>query len=170
MKKFILYFLATVGLLVVAFVGIGFIIPSVEYTTTVEINKPHDLTWKIFRERKDWIDGFKSAERISGQPEEIGSKAKLIVVRDGTEYVFVSELIDIKPPELVTSKLDNDLLVHQATVQMIDEVGKTKVVSSEKITGKNFFLRSLFPLFRSRFTSVSTRNFEGLKRVVESSE
>ena len=170
MKKLLLYLFVIVGVILVAFFCIGFVIPSVDYTTTVEINKPREMVWKVFRERKDWIDGFKSMERISGQPEEVGSKAKLVVVRDGSELTFTSELMDIKPPETVTSKLDNEMLEHIASVQLVDEGDKTLVVSKEKITGTNFFFRSIFPLFKGRITSVSTRNFEGLKKAVESTQ
>ncbi|MEO6656621.1 MAG: hypothetical protein ABIO36_11115, partial [Pyrinomonadaceae bacterium] len=149
---------------------IGFFVPSEDYTTTVEINSPRDITWKTMRERKDWIDGFKSLEQISGKPDEVGSHSQLLVVRDGVEYKFDSELIDIKPPEIVETKLDNELLVHEARVQLSEVDGKTKVVSTEKITGKNPFLRSLFAFVKSRFTAVSAKNFEGLKRVVEASK
>lgn len=170
MKKVALYLLGIVLLLVVGFLAIGFFVPTVEYTTTIEINKPREFTWKILRERKDWVYGFKSLDQISGQPDEIGSRAKLSVVRDGTEYTFESELIDIKPPEFAETKLDNDLLVHNARVQLSEVDGKTKIVSTEKITGKNPFLRSLFVFFKGRFTEVSKKNFEGLKQVVETGE
>src|SRR5438445_9126838 len=126
MKKIILYLLGIIILLVAGFLSLGFFIQTVEYTTTVEINKPRDFTWKVLRERKDWVYGFKSLEQISGKPDEIGSHAKLSVVRDGTEYTFDSELIDIKPPEFAETKLDNDLLVHNARVQLSEADGKTK--------------------------------------------
>src|SRR5258708_31476936 len=118
MKKVILYLLGIIVLLVVGFLSIGFFVPVVEYTTNVEINKPREFTWTVLRERKDWVYGFKSLEQISGKPDEVGSHAKLSVVRDGTEYTFDSELIDIKPPEFAETKLDNDLLVHNARGQI----------------------------------------------------
>src|SRR5206468_319401 len=118
------------------------------------------FTWKILRERKDWVYGFKSLEQISGKPDELGSRARLSVVRDGTEYTFNSELIDIKPPEMAVTRLNNDLLVHEARVELSEADGKTKIVSTEKIMGKNWFLRSMFALFKGRFTDVSKRNFE----------
>ncbi|MEO6655235.1 MAG: hypothetical protein ABIO36_04065, partial [Pyrinomonadaceae bacterium] len=73
MKKVILYLLGVIVLLVAAFLFIGFFVPSEDYTTTVEINRPRDITWKTMRERKDWIDGFKSLDQISGKPDEVGS-------------------------------------------------------------------------------------------------
>ena len=68
------------------------------------------------------------------------------------------------------TKLENELLVHEARVQLSETDGKTKVVSTEKITGKNPFIRSMFVFFKSRFTAVSAKNFESLKQVVEGAE
>lgn len=170
MKKVILYLIGIFALLVIGFLCIGIFVPAVEYTTTVEISKPRDVTWKVLRERKDWIDGFKSFEQISGKPEEVGNRARVTVVRDGSEFIFDTELQDIKPPEMAMSELKNNMLVHDATVTLTENNGKTTVVSNEKITGTNPFYRSLFALFGARSKSISARNFEGLKRAVESSE
>jgi len=169
MKKVILYILGIIVLLVVGFFCIGIFVPAVEYTTTVEINKPRDFTWNVIRQRKDWIYGFKSFEQVSGQPNEVGSRAKITVVRDGREMSFDSELLDIKPPEMSVTELTNDMLTHDATVHLTENNGKTTIVSNEKIVGKNAFFRSLFVLMKSSITSVSQKNFEGLKQAVESS-
>jgi carbon monoxide dehydrogenase subunit G len=169
MKKVIFYILGIIVLLVAGFFSIGFVIPAVEYTTTIEIDKPRDFTWNVIRERKDWIYGFKSYEQVSGQPNAVGSRAKITVVRDGREMSFESELLDIKPPEMSVTELTNNMLTHDATVHLTENNGKTTIVSNEKITGRNAFFRSLFVLFRGSITSVSQKNFEGLKQAVESS-
>ena len=168
MKKIIFYLFGMIVLLVVVFLGIGFFVPVIEYTTTVEINKPRDFTWQVLRERKDWIYGFKSFEQVSGGPNEVGSRTRVTVVRDGVESTFDGELKDIKPPEMVESELSNNMLVHDAVVRLTDEGGKTLLISNERITGKNPFFRSMFVLFKSRITSISAKNFEGLKQTVES--
>ena len=169
MKKVIIYILGFILLLIVGFFCIGIFVPTVEYTTTIEINKPRDVTWNVIRERKDWIYGFKSFEQVTGQPNQVGSRAKITVVRDGREMSFDSELLDMKPPEMSVTELTNDMLTHDATVHLTENNGRTTIVSKEKITGKNAFFRSLFVLMKSRLTSVSQKNFEGLKQAVESS-
>jgi len=168
MKKVIFYLLGIVVLLVVVFLSIGFFVPVIEYTTTVEINKPRDVTWTVLRERKDWIYGFKSFEQVSGVPNEVGSRTRVTVVRDGVESTFDGELKNIRPPEMVESELSNNMLVHDAVVRLTDEGEKTLLVSNEKITGTNPFFRSMFVLFKGRITSISAKNFEGLKQTVES--
>jgi len=170
MKKVIFYLLGIVVLLVVVFLSIGFFVPVIEYTTTVEINKPRDVTWTVLRKRKDWIYGFKSFEQVSGVSNEVGSRTRVTVVRDGVESTFDAELKDIKPPEMVESELSNNMLVHDAIVRLTDEGGKTRLISNEKITGRNPFYRSMFVLFKGRITSISAKNFDGLKQVVEGAE
>ena len=170
MKKVIFYLLGIVVLLVVVFLSIGFFVPVIEYTTTVEINKPRDVTWAVLRKRKDWIYGFKSFEQVSGVPNEVGSRTRVTVVRDGVESTFDGELKNIRPPEMVESELSNNMLVHDAVVQLTDEGEKTLLISNEKITGRNPFYRSMFVLFKGRITSISAKNFDGLKQVVEGAE
>ena len=67
------------------------------------------------------------------------------------------------------TELTNDMLTHDATVHLTENNGKTTIVSNEKIVGKNAFFRSLFVLMKTSITSVSQKNFEGLKQAVESS-
>jgi len=167
-KKIIITLIGVIVVLFVAFFCIGAAVPSVEYTTTVEINKPRDVTWRVLRERKDWIYGFKNIEQISGAPDQVGSRARITVVRDGSEFTFDSELKQVRPPEMAETELKNDMLVHDAVVNLSENDGKTTIVSNEKITGTNLLYRSLFAIFKSRITATSTKNFDGLKQVVES--
>jgi len=168
LKKITVALIGIIVVLVIGFFCIGVFVPSVEYSTTVEINGPRDVTWRVLRERKDWIYGFKSFEQVGGTPDQVGSRARIWVIRDGNEFTFDSELKQIRPPEMAETELTNDMLVHDAVVNLSEHDGKTRLVSNEKITGSNLFYRSLFALFKSRITATSLKNFEGLKRVVES--
>ena len=170
MKKVIVYILGFIFLLVVVFLCLGIFVPTIEYTTTINIDKPRDTTWNVMRTRKDWIYGFKSLEPISGEPDHVGSKAKLTVVRDGRESTFESELTGIKPPEMAATRLTNEMLTHEAVVHLSESNGKTTVVSNEKITGSNLFFRSIFFLFKGSIVDISNKNFEALKQAVESSQ
>jgi hypothetical protein len=167
LKKLLLSIAVLIVVLIAAFFALGFIFPSVEYTTTIEIDKPRDVTWQVIRERKDWIYGFKSYEQLAGAPNEVGSRARINVVRDGREMYFDSELLDIKPPESATTRLTNDMLVHEATVHLTENNGRTELVSNERITGANAFFRSLFTIFRGQIIATSQKNFAGLKQAVE---
>jgi len=167
-KKLLIAIVVIVILLVTAFFGAGLAVPAVEYTTTVEINKPRDVTWQVMRERKDWIYGFKSYEQLAGTPNEPGSKARVTVVRDGRETVMDTELIAIDPPQSATTRFTNDMLTHSATVHLSESGGKTTVVSDEKLEGKNAIWRSIFAIFKGQIVETSQKNFAGLKQAVES--
>lgn len=170
LKKAVIVLLIAVILLIAAFFCIGILFPSVEYSTKVEINAPRNVTWQVMRDRKDWIYGFNSYEQLSGTPNEPGSKARVSVIRDGRETTFETELIAIKPPEYVLSRLTNDMLIHDATVRLNESGDKTIVVSDEKLEGKSAFWRSIFAIFRSRIIETSRKNFDGLKQAVETSQ
>ena len=170
LKKLAIGVVIVVVLLVAAFLLVGVAFPVVEYTTTVEINKPRDLTWSVMRERKDWIYGFKSYEQLSGTPDQPGSRSRVTVVRDGRETTFDSELLEIRPPEYASSRLTNDMLAHDAKVRLSESGGKTTIVSDEHLEGRNLFWRSIFAIFKSQIVETSRKNFDGLKRAVESTQ
>ncbi len=169
-KKLIIGGVVIVILLVAAFFVAGLAVPAVEYTTTVEINKPRDFTWQVMRDRKDWIYGFKSYEQLAGSPNEVGSKGRVTVVRNGREMVMDSELIAIDPPESATTRFTNETLVHNATVHLSESNGKTTVVSTERLEGTNAIWRSIFAIFKGMIVDTSQKNFEGLKQAVESTQ
>ncbi|MBV9242313.1 MAG: hypothetical protein JO314_09925 [Acidobacteria bacterium] len=169
-KKALIAVVLIIIVLVAGFICIGLVYPAVEYTTTVEINKPRDVTWQVMRERKDWIYGFKSYEQLSGAPNEPGSKGRVTVVRDGREMSMDTELIDVKPPESATTRFTSDGMVHNATVHLTESNGKTTVVSNEKLEGTNIIWRSIFAIFKSMIVDTSRKNFDGLKQAVESSQ
>ena len=170
LKKLIIGLLVIVGLLVAAFFCMGILYPSVEYTTTIQVNKPRNVAWQVMRERRDWIYGFKSYEPLSGAPDQPGSRARVTVVRDGRETVFDTELLDIKPPEYAVTQFTNQTLVHNAAVQLSESGGKTTIVSTEKLEGKNIFWRSIFAIFRGSIVDTSRKNFDGLKQAIESTQ
>lgn len=169
-KKLIIGIVVIIILLVAAFFGAGLAVPAVEFTTTVEIDKPRDFTWQVMRDRKDWIYGFKSYEQLAGMADEAGSKGRVTVVRNGREMVMDSELLEINPPESATTRFTNDTLVHVATVHLSESNGKTTIVSNEKLEGTNAFWRSIFAIFRSMIVETSRKNFDGLKQAVEASQ
>ena len=170
LKKFIIGLLGIIVLLVAGFFCAGVLYPAVEYTTTVEVNKSRDVTWQVMRERRDWIYGFKSYEQLSGTPNEPGSRARVTVVRDGRETIFDTELLDIKPPEYAVTQFTNDMLTHDAKVMLSETNGMTTIVSNEKLVAKNAFWRSIFAIFKGQIVETSRKNFEGLKRAVESTQ
>ena len=163
-KKLVIAFAVIVVLLVAAFFCMGMILPTVEYTTTVEINKPREQTWQVMRDRKDWIFGFNSFEPLGGTPNQPGSQARVTVVRDGRETTFDTELLEIKAPEYSVTRLTNDMLTHDAIVRLSESDGKTTIVSNEKLEGKNAFWRSIFVIFKGTIVETSRKNFDGLNK------
>lgn len=172
-KKILLGLLSLILILIICFVAIGFVISDIQYNSTVEINKPRDIVWTILTDRtksKEWVVGLQSIETISGQPNEIGSKTKIVLNREGRIDEFTRELIDIKSPEKVSTKLESDYVSHELMIELTEVDGKTKLVSSEKLVGKNFFVRSLLPLMKSNIAGLSQKNFESLRKFAESNQ
>jgi hypothetical protein len=56
------------------------------------------------------------------------------------------------------------------TIELAEDGGKTKLVLKEKLAGKNFFVRTLLPLMKTRISRLLNNNFESLKKFAESSQ
>lgn len=169
-KKIILGVILVILLAVAGFVAIGFLIPQIEYKASVEIEKPRDQVWQLMTDRskaKEWIAGLQSIEQISGQPDEVGSKSRIILVRDGRTDEFIRELTDIKKPEQISTRLENDYVLHQMTIDLTETDGKTRVTSHENLAGKNFFIRSILAFLTGQSTKLSQKNYDNLKALAE---
>ncbi len=152
------------------FVLTGFFVPSVSYQSGVEINKPREFAWAQFVDEskaKEWMPGFKRFELISGKPQEVGSKFKLIIEDQGQEYILTETMTDFRAPELFGFTLENEVLKNEVKVTFTEQNGKTFITQNEKVTGANVFWRAMFFWMKSSLNENSKSTLNGLKSFIE---
>jgi carbon monoxide dehydrogenase subunit G len=169
-KKILLGLIAIIALLIVGFIAIGFIYPTLTSETRVTINKPRDVVWKYFIDQKnlkDWLPNVKSFEKISGEPMTAGSKFKMTFDEDGREIVMTETMTEVKDKEVFAFVLENEVMTANARITFIDKGDKTEVVENNTFSGGNFFWRSLFALMQSGLEKNSAAAYEKLKANIE---
>ncbi len=170
--KFLL--LLIVGLILFCLL-IGMIKPSVQYGHIIQVNKPIQEAWAVSQDEskyKQWLEGYKSMELISGEPFAVGSKYKVIVdPGEGQEDIeMIETVISVKENDHVTLHFDSAMMDFEQTISFTEANGKTTVTSDSKVIGKNLVMRSMFALmemFTGSFTKQEAKNFDKLKTLIE---
>ncbi len=159
-----------VALLVICFLAIGFFNPSVSMETRVEVNKPVGVVWAYFIDQnkmKEWLPNVKSIEPISGEPNTVGSKWKMVFEEGGSEFVMTETMTEFKENEVFAFVLENEVIRADDRITFIDKGDKTEIVENNTFVGGNIFWRSLFALTKSNCQKNSLETYQKLKTNIE---
>ena len=146
--KYILYVI--IGLIVL-FIAVGFIKPSVSYGAEITVDQPAKITWAVSSDESkfdQWLEGFKSIELISGEENEVGSQYKVIVNpgEGQPDFEMIETIKSIKEFDHIEFVFDSDMMVFDQKVTHTEKDGKTTVKSQSKVTGKGVMTKSMFAL------------------------
>ena len=161
--------------LVLLFLIIGLLKPSVSYGHEIKVNKPVEEAWAVTQDESkyaQWLDGFQSIELISGEKNAEGSKYKVIVDpgEGQPEFEMIETLVSLKEFEHVTMSFDSEAMDFLQTISFKEEDGLTSVKTDSKVIGKNIMTRSMFAIMEmlgGSFTAQETKNVEALKKLIE---
>ena len=95
MKKVFRYIAIGIFALAIIFFSLGLFIPAFSFDNVVEVNRPVEKAFAEFNDVSNmykWTPGFQFIEPISGWPNEVGSKWKL-VVKEEEERIELIETI-----------------------------------------------------------------------------
>lgn len=174
--KILKYFLGGLAALLVLFFTIGFLNPSVNYGTEIEVDKPLKEAWAVhkdFSKFDQWLDGFTSIEHLSGEVDAVGSKYKVTVIPEEGQppFIMTETLTSIKDFDHVTLHFDSDMMDFDQTTSFSEKDGKTVIKTDSKVMGKGIVMRSMFALMEmttGSFTVQEAKNIGQLKKVIES--
>lgn len=169
-KKILLGLVLFVGLVVVIFFAFGFFKPIITVETITLVNKPRNVAWKYFIDEsklKEWMTNIKSIEKISGEPNKVGSKFKMTFEENGDEIVMTETMTEFRDNEVFGFTLENEVISDDVRITFTDRGDKTEIVQTDKLTGGNIFWRSLFAILESTFHKNTAETYEKLKARIE---
>ncbi len=143
-----------------------------KYTCTIEIDKPIDevvALWENEAHFKEWQDGFKRIEHLSGTPNEIGAKSKIILEDkrriELTETILVSNL-----PAEKTALYEHEHMTNTQTSRFKKLSNqKTEYTSEVEYTQFNgWMIKLMARLFPGQFKAQSQKWMEQFKAFAES--
>ncbi len=171
MKLALKYIGIGIAVVILSFIAMGLLHPTIEYETRTEIKAPLEKTFALFLDTalmKNWMPGFSSITNISGNVHEVGSKWKLVLVQEKEVYNMTETVTAFENNKGFSFDLDNDALVSNNDITFNGDSTKTIIVAKAKVKGKNIFLRSMFVFSKPYFQEQQDLIYSQLKTMVES--
>ncbi len=161
--------------LVLLFLLIGLLKPSVSYGHEIEVNKPVKEAWAVTQDEtkySQWLEGYKSMELISGEKGKVGSKYKVIVNpgEGQPDFEMIETVVGIKEFERVDMEFASDFMDFEQTIFFSENGQGSKVKTESKVIGKNIMSRAMFAIMEmlgSSFTKQEAKNVDKLKELID---
>jgi uncharacterized protein YndB with AHSA1/START domain len=168
--KYLKYLLIFVIVLLVAFIANGYFTPSISNESEVLVNKPVAESWAVISDEsslKNWIEGFKKSEHISGTPNTIGAVSKVYIV-DGEEEMIMEETItNIVPNKLLSLAFTMDFMDINYEMTLQESDGNTIIKTKTHTAGNGIFSRALLSFMESAMKTQEDINLGNLKKIIE---
>lgn len=84
--KYLKYAVIILAILVLLFLSVGFIKPSISYSSEIIVNKPIAEAWAVMSDEAkttEWLKGITKIEHISGQKGTVGAITKYTYLENG---------------------------------------------------------------------------------------
>lgn len=168
--KIIKYSLAIVLAIIILFLAMGFITPSIEYNCEVQINKPAIEVWAVMSDESkvsDWIKGYKSSELISGTPNTLGAVTKIYIEENGTEMSMQETITALEPNKRMAMNFTMDFMDMDYDMRLEDKGAYTIIKTNSKTVGNGMIAKSMISFMPSSMEAQEIENLGNLKRLVE---
>ena len=162
-------------LLILGFVVLGLVKPTVKYGHTITVDRPINEAWEIYNDDtqySQWLKGFKSIDLISGTHGEVGSKYKVVVnpQPDQPDFEMIETVLAIEENDHVILQFDSDMMEFVQTTNFAEKGGKTVISTHSEVFGNGLMMKSLFAameLFTGSFQAQEEENFNRLKTLMD---
>ena len=168
--KVLKFLLVALVVLVAVFVGLGFAIPQIDYTVTVDIDRPVDEVWDAFQDPERatvWISGLKSIELVSGEKHAEGSKYRMTFVEEDKTIVVDETIQTVVPNERFVFTTMAEGMGMLADTTFTPNATGTSITSNVTMTGDGVFMRGMLPLMKGMISERQQGDLTALKALVE---
>lgn len=168
--KYLKYLLFLIIVLVLLFIGKGFLTPAVTYEGEVIVKKPIEEAWAVMSDESklsEWLKAIKKIELISGSPNTIGAVSKIYVVENGQEMVMEETITAITPNEDIAMTFTMDFMNMDYEMFMKEMDGSTHISTKSNVVGNGIFARSIVSFMTSSMKAQEDENLRNLKTVIE---
>ena len=170
MKKALKYISIGVVIILLAFLSIGLLHPSIEYINSVEIDATVEEVFDVFTDESlasEWLIGYKGYEILEGAPHVPGSKFLMkfehVTFRDTTYDVdsIVSKeiILSLKNPKRDTVFFKDTVMTLQKTECLVDNVQAFEFTETLTVFKENEELS--FDMITDMFTGSVKVEFAG---------
>ena len=149
---------------------IGSALPDVNYSNSIEVNKSPEKAWSVFADESkmaEWMSGFKSINRISGEENKPGSKYELVISEGGEDVVLTEEVTNFIENELYSFKFYNEDVRGTAEIIFTPTSTDTNITSNNTLKGNSFLLNIFIPFFKNNIKSHGQNDYNRLRELID---
>lgn len=120
--KILKIILVTILILFLGIISFGIFNPSINYETKINLNISLEESFAAFNDIElvnQLIPGFISSDIISGNPNEMGAKYKLIIRFKGENYIMTETIKALWKNALVVYNFENEIFSFSTTMRFI---------------------------------------------------
>ena len=169
--KILKYLIGILAFLIIGFILIGVIKPTISYGNEIEVNKPVQEAWAVMTDEsktKLWLTDLKSSELLSGKAGEVGAVSKIIMAPEGEDEMVITETITAnKKNEHMGFAFDADVMKSNLDLYFFEKNGKIFIRSNAIATGKGMIWKSIFAISKSFMLESDLKIMNNLKKVIE---
>ncbi len=169
--KFLKYVLGILAFLLICFLAIGMISPSITYESEITVEKSAAEAWAVMNDESkttEWLQGIKTIEHISGDKGKVGAVTKYIFDDGNGEQELFETMKSITPEEQV--KMDftmEGVMDMDYTMDFMEEDGTTKMKSTTIVKGGSLMMKSLVPMMKGSMIKQEEVNMGNLKKLID---
>ena len=155
----------------IVYLLIGVFVPTVNYTTEVEVNKSLKESWGVFSDESkvnDWVTGITSMELLEGTKGTVGAKTKLNMEQNGEPFDLIEEILEVKKEEKCAIKYDNEMMTQNVDINFSAKDENTTVIKvNSTVEGKGMMVKPMFAFMKGSIKKVSDGMYGRLKELIE---
>lgn len=168
--KYLKYAIGFIAILVIGFLSLGLIKPTVSYECEIMVEKPTNESWAVLQDVEklsEWLSGFQKLEHISGSPGEIGAVSNVYFDENGQTMVIKETISDVVPNESISMFYESDFMNMDYNLKLTSVNGQTKLTSKTVAEGNGVISKSIMALIGSMLKQQEETNLSNLKKTIE---
>jgi hypothetical protein len=169
--KAIKIILGIIIVLSLAFFATGLIVKEINYTNSVEIDKPLEETFALFNDAsklKEWIPELKSMEALEEKPGKIGSRYNMVVLDgNGNDILMEEKVMAYVENEKVTLFFDAQGMLKTDDYTFTTKNGKTIITNNSNCKSDSYIFACMMPYFKGTFKKIDQEYLNNFKAFIE---
>lgn len=169
--KYLKYAIGILFLLVLVFIGKGFLTPTISYSSEVVVDKSIKEAWAVMNDESkisQWLKGITKVEHVSGEKNSVGAVTKYTFDENGQESEIIETIKEIRSNEYVAMDFNMEGVMNMDyRVDFSEKGGKTHITSSTTTKGEGMFMRSMVSFMKGSMQTQEDENMGNLKKLIE---
>lgn len=168
--KLLKYAVVIIAALILIFMSLGLITPSVSYECEIVVEKSPKEAWAVVQDPKklgEWLPGFQKMEHISGLPGAVGAVSDVYFDENGQSMSIRETITAVEPYKTMSMLYESDFMDMDYQMTFTASAGNTIIKTSTTNRGNGLFSKSILSLMGGTLKNQEKENLSNLKKAIE---